>query len=104
MHTIAVTVLNSNFQRVPTSGVPTSQGQKVFADEELENEKLAFLCSCVYGTLSGVSMGGLVAPLAVRMNPHWFLSTHPSLQQPTGQVQVAQSGSNVEGYLQLKSG
>lgn len=99
-----MTTLKSNFQSVTTSWVPTSQGQKVLGDEEFEDEELTALGSCVDRALSGVSVGGLVAPLAVRMDSHWFLSMRPPLQQPVCQIQVAQRGSDVECYLQLKPG
>lgn len=97
-------MLNSNFQRIPTSRVPTSQAQKVLGDEEFEDEEVVALYSYVDGTLSGVSMGGLLAPLAVRMDPDWFVSMHPSLQQPACQIQVTRRGSDVQCHLQLKPG
>ena len=81
-YTVFVSVANGDLHGVLTLRIPARQGQNAAADEELEDEELAPLARDVHGAFGGVRMGGLVAPLAVRVDPHWLLSTHSSLQHP----------------------
>ena len=103
-HTLPVAVLKGDPQGVTTLGILTGKGQNAAGDTEFEDGELAALDGGDSGTLGDVGVGRLVAPLTVRVNPHRLNDTHPPLQQPAGQVQVAQRSSDVECHPELEPG
>lgn len=103
-HTLSVAVLEGDPQGVTTLGIPTGKGQNAAGDKEFEDGELAALDGGDGGTLGGVGVGHLVAPLTVRVDPHRLNGTYPPLQQPVGQVQVAQRSSDVECHPELEPG